>query len=101
MERGFSIMKENMRILGIDPGSHRTGFGIIEIKGGREQHVASGTIILDSEQPVPKRLMSLAQDLQTLIKKYRPHRLALETAFFSKNAKSALVLGQKIGRAHV
>jgi crossover junction endodeoxyribonuclease RuvC len=88
-----------MRILGIDPGSLRCGFGVIEKIAGTNKfsHITHGTIILDAKKKVHERLGDLAQDLSELIKKYQPEHAVVEDVFVFKNARSALVLGQARG----
>lgn len=84
-------------ILGIDPGSLKTGFGLISCLDGRMTHVAHGTIVLDKRKTIAERLADLAVDIATIIEKYRPHRAAVEDVFLFKNPRSALVLGQARG----
>lgn len=86
-----------MRILGIDPGSQRTGFAILNADRGRIEHVSSGTIVLDSKKAIETRLVVLNDDLENLIEKYEPSEMAIETVFFAKNAQSALRLGEVRG----
>ncbi|MDB5037620.1 MAG: Crossover junction endodeoxyribonuclease RuvC [Bacteriovoracaceae bacterium] len=83
--------------MGIDPGSIRTGFAVIESDGTRLKYITSGTIVLDESAPISKRLFNLSQDLDALISKYKPKEVAIESLFFSKNAQSALKLGQARG----
>jgi crossover junction endodeoxyribonuclease RuvC len=84
-------------ILGIDPGSLRTGFGIIAHINGGITHIAHGTIVLNHHQEISYRLRDLASDLSSLIDKYGPTRAAVEDVFLFKNPRSALVLGQARG----
>jgi len=87
-----------MLILGIDPGSLRCGFGIIKKENsGQIFHVSHGTIMLDAKRAVNARLQDLAQDLNTLINKYKPTCAVVEDVFVYKNPRSALVLGQARG----
>lgn len=86
------------RILGIDPGSRKTGFGIIEIIKNQPHYIASGVIKLDSDD-LSQRLERIFTDLQTIIKQYQPTAVAVEEVFMSKNANSALKLGQARGAA--
>ncbi len=86
-----------MRILGIDPGFGRVGFGIIEKKGGEWTHVAHGCIETSSKKKLSERLVEVHADLETVIKKYRPDSAALEELFFAKNAKTAMDVGQARG----
>jgi crossover junction endodeoxyribonuclease RuvC len=86
------------RIMGIDPGSRKTGFGIIEIIKHKPHYIASGVIKLESDD-LAQRLELIFTDLQTIIKKYQPTVVAVEEVFMSKNANSALKLGQARGAA--
>jgi crossover junction endodeoxyribonuclease RuvC len=86
------------RILGIDPGSRYTGYGVIDCVGGKSRHVASGRInACDGE--MPQRLLKILEALDALIAEHRPAEVALEEVFVSKNVMSALVLGQARGAA--
>ncbi len=86
-----------MRVLGIDPGSQITGWGLLEHTAGRSRHVASGAIRLGSGRPLPERLLVLEQALAPLLDRYRPEVCALERIFMARNAQSALVLGHARG----
>src|SRR5699024_4864198 len=83
-----------MRILGIDPGSRRTGVGIIE----GEKLIHAETLRLGGG-PMPERLGQIFSDLSRLIGEYRPQFAAVETVFMSRNAQSAIKLGQARGVA--
>ncbi len=84
-------------ILGIDPGSLRTGFGLIDCSKKPFSHVAHGTIILDKNLNLSERLRDLATDVLTIIDKYKPKRAVVEDVFLFNNPRSALVLGQARG----
>ncbi len=86
------------RIIGIDPGSRITGYGIIDSDGNRSIHVASGCIRLKQER-LPQRLGSIFQEVAELLKIHSPAEMAIEEVFVSKNANSALKLGQARGAA--
>jgi crossover junction endodeoxyribonuclease RuvC len=86
-------------ILGIDPGSLRTGFGLIRRFDGQLLHIAHGTIVLDNKKIIAERLKDLAHDLTTIITKYRPTQAVIEDVFLFNNPRSALVLGQARGAA--
>lgn len=90
-----------MRILGIDPGSRITGFGVVDLKGNRLRHVAHGALRLSSSKDcsLDLRLKSLHEQLSAVLEKYRPDVVAVEKVFFAKNAVSALKLGQARGAA--
>ena len=87
-------------ILGIDPGSRKTGFGIINTLGNRHEYVASGVIRL-GDGPLPERLKVIYQSLSEVIEEYCPQQMAVEQVFMAKSAGSALKLGQARGAAIV
>lgn len=86
------------RILGIDPGSRITGFGIIEREGTRSMYVASGCIRLGDGE-FTGRLKSIFEELREVVAAYRPQHVAIERVFMARNADSALKLGQARGAA--
>lgn len=86
-----------MRVLGIDPGTLVSGFGIVAEEDHRLFHVTSGGISPSSKQPFPKRLKKIYEELEKLISKYQPHVVVVEDLFVSKNIKSALKLGHSRG----
>jgi len=88
---------ETLRILGIDPGSRKTGYGLIENTGNRTRHLASGCIRLNAKHPLSDRLSILSRELEQLIEEFRPDCGAVEKVFFAKNAQSALTLGHARG----
>lgn len=87
-------------ILGIDPGSRKTGFGIIEVQGGRHRYVASGVIRLP-EGPLSERLKLIFDGISEVIRLHSPEQVAVEEVFMAKSAGSALKLGQARGAAIV
>ncbi|MCF6354472.1 MAG: crossover junction endodeoxyribonuclease RuvC [Candidatus Polarisedimenticolaceae bacterium] len=86
------------RILGIDPGSRITGYGVIDSDGRRSIHIASGCIRLKQDE-LPQRLGVIFHEITELIKIHCPVEMAIEEVFVSKNANSALKLGQARGAA--
>jgi crossover junction endodeoxyribonuclease RuvC len=89
-----------MKVLGIDPGSHRTGWGVIEVQGSRILHLGSGTIVARGAI-LADRLVSIAQDLEFVLARFAPQAVAIENVFHAKNSHSALMLGQARGVALV
>lgn len=87
-----------VRILGIDPGSRFTGFGVIEVAGGRSRCLAHDVIRLGDE-PLPQRLLRLLERLRAVCGELRPDEAAMEQVFVRHNVASALVLGQARGAA--
>jgi crossover junction endodeoxyribonuclease RuvC len=90
-----------VRVLGIDPGSRITGYGIVEKQGSRLIHVDNGAIFTDSATDFPGRLKQIFDGLSQMIAEYRPDQVAVENIFFATNPQSALKLGQARGAAIV
>lgn len=90
-----------MRVLGIDPGSRITGYGIVDQTGNRLVHVDNGAIFTDSADDFPGRLKRIFDGLSEIIVQYHPDEVAIENIFFSTNVQSALKLGQARGAAIV
>ena len=90
-----------MRILGIDPGLQRTGFGVIEAEGARLAYVASGTIsTLEAPRgDLPGRLKIIFEGVQEVVQRYRPDCACAEIVFVNVNPQSTLLLGQARGAA--
>jgi crossover junction endodeoxyribonuclease RuvC len=88
-----------MRILGIDPGSETTGWGIIEGDGRRYGLVECGTIRAAAGQKFPARLLKIANALEEIIQRHRPEACAIEDGFLATNVKVTLKLGQVRGVA--
>ena len=89
------------RVLGIDPGSRKTGYGIVEMTGNRVKHVDNGVIIVDVKAEIPMRLRQIFDGLDDVIRIYKPDEVAVESVFLGKNVSSALKLGQARGVALV
>ena len=87
-----------VRILGIDPGSHKTGWGVIDARGTRYSYVSSGTIVAKAET-LARRLVIIADHLERVIEQFEPNLGAIESVFYAKNAQSALKLGHARGVA--
>lgn len=87
-----------MRILGIDPGSHRTGWGVVEGVTGRLVCLGAGVVQARGESTA-ERLCSIHDGLSELLRRFAPEAVSVETVFHAKNAQSALVLGQARGVA--
>ena len=89
-----------VRILGIDPGSQRTGVGVIDLDAyGRMVHIHHAPLSLMKAEDFPQRLRLLLDGLWALIDEHQPHEVAIEQVFLSNNAMSALKLGQARGAA--
>jgi crossover junction endodeoxyribonuclease RuvC len=90
-----------MRVLGIDPGSRITGYGIVDQSGNKLVHVDNGAIFTDKAVDFAGRLKKIFDGLSEVIAQYRPDEVAIENIFFSTNVQSALKLGQARGAAIV
>jgi len=88
-----------MRVLGIDPGSRRTGWGVVQLDGTRLVHVAAGTIASSSKAALPARLRAIHEELRAIIAAHSPQAVAVEEIFFAKHANAALKLGHARGIA--
>lgn len=86
------------RVLGIDPGSRITGYGVVDGSGQQYRYVTSG-VIRTADAPFPERLRIIFQDLSTLIDEFRPDVMAVEDVHVRHNVSSALKLGQARGAA--
>ncbi len=87
-----------VRVLGIDPGSQRTGFGVLDATGPRLTYVASG-VIRTGDGEFAQRLCEIFRCVRTLVAEYRPQEVAIEKVFVNRNPDSALKLGQARGAA--
>ena len=85
-----------MRIIGIDPGSQKTGVGIIDVEGNHMRHVHHALIRTPKEE-FDKRLYALFAGLKEIVSEFRPQSAAMEDIFVAKNSSSALKLGQARG----
>lgn len=86
-----------MLLMGIDPGTATTGFGVIEGQGARAKMVDYGTITTPVGMAMPERLVVINRELMKLLDKYSPSAVAVEQLFFHKNTKTALSVAQSRG----
>jgi crossover junction endodeoxyribonuclease RuvC len=86
-----------MRVLGVDPGSHKTGWGVVDVSGGNMVHVDNGVLFLDDDRVLAIRLVDLAHRLRDVILTHKPDVSVVEDVFVQKGARSALILGQARG----
>jgi len=92
-------MTSTTRIIGIDPGLRRCGWGIIESTGNRLAFIAAGTLTPPVSGPLAERLVALHQGLVEVISRFSPDEAAVEETFVNQGARSALILGQARGVA--
>lgn len=88
-----------MRVLGIDCGTERTGYGVIDSDGRAHRMVAAGCIRSSARDPLERRLLNIAANLREVIAQHRPDAAAVEEVFFAVNARSALKLSHVRGVA--
>lgn len=86
------MLTDKRRILGIDPGSRLTGFGVLDFQGDSPIYVASGTV-RSADGSFPDRLRQIFEAVAEIVSEYRPDIVAIESVFMHKNASSALKLG--------
>ncbi len=92
-------MERPIRIIGIDPGLRRTGWGIVETLGNSLRFVASGTVTSDAKCDLASRLCQLHEGLSAIIHAHKPDEAAVEQTFVNKDAVATLKLGQARGVA--
>lgn len=88
-----------MRVLGIDPGTVVTGYGVVDDVNSKLSHVAHGTIEARKKDSFPDKLKLIFDGLNKVIEEYKPDYIALEEAFYGKNVKSAIKIGEARGIA--
>ena len=86
-----------MRLIGIDPGLQRTGWGVLAIDGNHLSHLAHGTIVSDANLELAERLCQLYLELVKALERWQPTEAAVEESFVNKNPASTLKLGQARG----
>lgn len=92
-------MDEAIRIIGIDPGLRRTGWGVVGVAGSRLTFVAAGTIRVTEAAPLAERLCAIHDALNEIIRCHAPHEAAVEATFVNRDAAATLKLGQARGVA--
>lgn len=90
---------ETLRILGIDPGSRITGFGIIDAQGSRMRYVTSGCVRMQNNDALPERLKTIYEGIRDIVELHKPQVIVIEQVFMKINVNSALKLGQARGAA--
>lgn len=86
-----------MLVLGVDPGTAITGFGLVRVDSGALEAVSFGTLTTPSAMALPQRLQLLYRDLAKLVAAHRPTEASVEELFFARNARTALAVGQARG----
>ena len=88
-----------LRVLGIDPGSHITGYGMVGSDKGTLIHICDGSIVTGSKNPLTLKLNSIFDAIHKVINEFKPDAVAVEDIFYAKNARSAIMLGHARGVA--
>lgn len=86
-----------MRIMGIDPGTATTGFGVIDTEGSAFKFVSAGVITTPASDPMPARLKTIHEELTQLIKEFKPEVVVIELLYFATNVTTAFTVGQARG----
>jgi crossover junction endodeoxyribonuclease RuvC len=86
-----------MKILGIDPGTAVTGYGVIAVKDNSVKWVDCGVITTNADAPLPERLAAIFSGIDRCLTLHRPERVAIEQAFYAKNVHTTLLLGHARG----
>lgn len=86
-----------LRVLGIDPGTASTGFGVVESSAQQLRTLTGGVISTKASEPPERRLAAIAEALSRLLDEHRPDAVAVEEVFFGRNARSAFAVGQARG----
>jgi len=92
-------MSRPIRILGIDPGLRRTGWGVIDVDGNRLIHIACGSVITNDKADVATRLVAIHDGLVRVVEEFQPEEAAVEATFVNKDASATLKLGHARGIA--
>jgi crossover junction endodeoxyribonuclease RuvC len=92
-------MNRAIRILGIDPGLRRTGWGLIGCEGNRLMYVACGSVETNEKRPLAERLVTIHDGLTRIVEEFRPDEAAVEATFVNRDAAATLKLGQARGIA--
>ena len=95
------VMGRPIRILGIDPGLRRTGWGVVEIEGNRLGFIGCGSVTTDDQDALAVRLLAIHDGLMRVLADFRPDEAAVEATFVNKDARATLKLGQARGVAMV
>src|SRR5262245_13560632 len=93
------MSRHSVRILGIDPGLRRTGWGLIDVAGNHLSYVACGSVATDDKADVATRLVAIHDGLIRIIEEFHPGEAAVEATFVNKDASATLKLGQARGVA--
>lgn len=91
------IASAPLTVLGIDPGTASTGYGVVESRGGRLTAICGGVISTAAGEPLERRLGAIFNSLAELLDTHRPQAVAIEEIFFGRNVRTAFAVGQARG----
>jgi crossover junction endodeoxyribonuclease RuvC len=94
-----SMRRAPIRILGIDPGLRRTGWGVVTCEGNRLAYIACGSVTTDDKASLAVRLVAIHEGLRAVMEKFQPDEAAVEATFVNRDAVATLKLGQARGIA--
>lgn len=86
-----------MKVLGIDPGTATTGFGVVESKGSRLLHIAHGVITTPAKAPFADRLALIFERMESLLQEHQPDVVAIEKLYFARNVTTGIAVAQARG----
>lgn len=86
-----------MRVLGFDPGTATTGYGVVELRGSRLHHVAHGVIQTPAGQHFAERLKTIFEEAQGLLERFQPDAVAIERLYFKQNVTTGITVAQARG----
>ena len=90
-------MDSNEIVIGIDPGTHRCGFGLVFRRGNRFVHIAHGVVKAPTKAPLHERLLAVVDGIERAIAEHNPTAMAIEGAFFHRDVHAAMILGHARG----
>ncbi len=88
---------QTLRILGLDPGTATTGYGVVDKIGANPKMVDYGAILTSPKKSIPDRLIDIYNDLNKIIDQYQPDVIVMERLFFAKNQTTAIAVGKACG----
>jgi crossover junction endodeoxyribonuclease RuvC len=88
---------QTLRILGLDPGTATTGYGVVDKIGASPKMVDYGAILTSPKKSIPQRLIDIYNDLNKIIDQYQPDVIVMERLFFAKNQTTAIAVGKACG----
>jgi len=97
MDGSNRVRKHSMRVLGLDPGTATTGYGVVESRGSRLHHIAHGVIVTPPDMHFALRLERIHAEVGRLIEEYAPETVVIERLFFKQNVTNGITVAQARG----